>query len=304
MAMDRINEAQHTNKTKRTGETQCINETQCKAVQTEDEPGHGMIPTERGTVHYWIRRHADASAPVLVFTHGVTANHRMFERQVEAFAGTCTVITWDVPLHGLSRPYRDFSYRHTAEDLRAILDAEGLSQVVLVGMSMGGYPSQVFAMRYPERVRAFVALDTTPLGLSYYSRTDQWWLRQVGWMANLFTDGMLRRSMAKSVSRTDYAREMMMAMLEPLTKREIVEQMEVAYGGFLRENADTAFRFPVIILLGEHDRTGKVRQYCEAWAKQTGYPLKRIPDAAHFANADNPEAVNREIRAFLDGLIA
>ncbi len=91
-------------------------------------------------------------------------------------------------------------------------------------------------------------------------------------------------------------------MLAPLTKHEIAEQMEVAYGGFLRENADAEFRFPVLILLGEHDSTGKVRQYSEAWAKQEGYSLKWIPNAAHFSNADNPEAVNREIKAFLTGL--
>ncbi len=273
-----------------------------KELPGGDESGHGTVCSERGTVHYWIRRHADPQAPVLVLTHGVTANHRMFEKQVAWFAGTCTVITWDVPLHGQSRPYREFSYRNTAEELRAILDQEGLDRVVLVGMSMGGYPCQAFAMRYPERVCGFVALDTTPFGLSYYSRSDQWWLRQVGWMAMLFPEGMLRRSMAKSVSRTAYADDMMMAMLEPLSKREIVEQMEIAYAGFLRENADADFRFPVLILLGEHDRTGKVRQYSEAWAKRTGYPLKWIPDAAHFSNADNPEAVNREIEAFLAGL--
>ena len=35
-------------------------------------------------------------------------------------------------------------------------------------MSMGGYPSQHFAALYPDMVKGFVALDTTPLGLKYY----------------------------------------------------------------------------------------------------------------------------------------
>lgn len=260
---------------------------------------HGIIQSERGAVHYWINRNPDKNAKCIVFTHGLTANHDMFERQVEYFSGEYTVITWDVPLHGASRPYKDFSYENTALDLKNILDSENIGQVVLVGMSMGGYPSQEFAARYPERVLAFVALDTTPYGLGYYSRLDRWLLQRVGKMAQWYPDKMLRKSMAKSVSKTQYAYELMLKMLQPLSKEEIIEQMDIAYGGFLRENRNVKFGFPVLILLGECDKTGKVRQYCTAWARQEGYPLHIIKGAAHFSNADNPEAVNNEIDGFI-----
>lgn len=43
---------------------------------------------------------------------------------------------------------------------------------------MGGYPCQHFGALYPERVKGFVALDTTPLGLRYYSKADLWWLKR------------------------------------------------------------------------------------------------------------------------------
>ena len=99
---------------------------------------------------------------------GLTANHTMFEKQVDFFRKSHTVITRDVPLHGLSRPCRDFSYRKSAEELKQILDREEIAKAVLVGMSMGGYPSQMFGNLYPEAVEALVALDTTPFGLSYY----------------------------------------------------------------------------------------------------------------------------------------
>jgi len=284
---------------------------------------HKQVTSQRGTVHYWISRPesglgsgpeskpADmqgdrpkdiigtATDRCLVFTHGLTANHTMFEKQVAYFSTFCTVLTWDVPMHGESRPYRDFSYANTATDLKQILDEESISQVVLVGMSMGGYPSQAFAIQYPEQVIGFVALDTTPFGLDYYSRSDMWWLRQVGPMARLFPDRMLRKSMAHSVSRTRYAADLMMQMLRTCSKNEVVEQMELAYGGFLKENKDVSFAFPVCILMGEFDKTGKMRQYCEMWSRRENYPLHVIRDAAHFSNADQPEAVNREILAFL-----
>lgn len=55
-------------------------------------------------------------------------------------------------------------------------------------------------------------------------------------------------------------------------------------------------------LLGKHDKTGKVRQYNEAWSKRTGYPLHIIPGAAHNANDDRPELINNLLERFLPQL--
>ncbi len=265
---------------------------------------HKHIKSENGEVHYWIKKNENDVAKCLVFTHGLTANHAMFERQIEYFSVKNSVITWDVPLHGCSRPYRDFSYRQTAIELNRILEKEKIFRVVLVGMSMGGYPSQMFASMFPEKVEGFVALDTTPFGMKYYSKSDLWWLRQVEPMAKWVSDRMLRKSMAKSVSNTKYSYDKMLEMLSPLSKKEILEQMGLAYGQFAAENKNVELLCPVLILLGDRDRTGKVRQYCEEWSKETGYPLHIIPHAAHFSNGDNPGQVNKEIEIFIRGLCA
>jgi len=263
---------------------------------------HKQIESKNGVVHYWINRSVNKDAKCIVFTHGLTANHSMFERQVDYFALKYSVITWDVPLHGLSRPYHDFSYNQTAIELRSILEIEGIEKVILVGMSMGGYPSQEFARLYPDIVEGFVALDTTPFGLEYYSKSDLWWLKQVAPMAKLFPAGILRKSMSKSVSKTEYSYNKMLEMLAPLTKAQIIEQMDLAYGEFAKENKEVKFIFPVLLLLGDSDSTGKVKQYNKEWSKITGYPLHIIKNAAHFSNGDNPEQVNMELEAFIQAL--
>ncbi|WP_243186888.1 alpha/beta fold hydrolase [Clostridium muellerianum] len=95
----------------------------------------------------------------------------------------------------------------------------------------------------------------------------------------------------------------MIEMLATFTKSEIIEQMDIAYGTFIKENKDVSFSFPVLILLGEFDRIGKVNQYCEAWSKKEGYPLHIISNASHFSNGDNPQQVNSEIQEFINVLI-
>ncbi|MBN2879726.1 MAG: alpha/beta hydrolase [Clostridia bacterium] len=261
---------------------------------------HKVLETERGDVHYWVN--SSESEDCIVFTHGLTADHRMFEKQVEFFEKKYRIVLWDVPMHGLSRPYSEFSYRNTAYDLNGILQRENIEKAVLVGMSMGGYPSQEYASIFPEKVSGFIALDTTPFGLGYYSASDKWWLRQVETMAAWFPEKMLRESMAKSVSKTEYSYNKMKEMLKDSDKKEIVKQMGIAYTGFLKENKDVKFDFPVLILLGEHDKTGKVRQYCEKWSENEGYPLHIIKNASHFSNGDNYQDVNKEIDEFIKNI--
>ena len=259
---------------------------------------HKMIAAQGGIVHYWISG-KESTADCIVFTHGATADHTMFEKQVAYFSDNYTIILWDVPMHGLSRPYHGFSYHDTAEILHGILQRENIEKVFLVGMSMGGYTSQHFASLYPDMVKGFIALDTTPLGRGYYSKSDLWWLRQVAPMARCFPSNILRMSIAWSVSRRKYSYQKMMAMLRPVSKAEIIEQMRVAYEYFTIENKDVDFQFPVLILVGEKDSTGKVKSYCGEWANRTGYPLRFIREAKHFSNGDNPKQVNKEIEDFI-----
>ena len=56
------------------------------------------------------------------------------------------------------------------------------------------------------------------------------------------------------------------------------------------------------ILVGERDKTGKVKQYNKAWSKRTGIKIIWIPNAAHNSNVDNPEFVNSCIEEFLADL--
>ena len=268
----------------------------------EDTMEHKTIKGIVGEVHYWISRASHSTDEAIVFTHGLTADHTMYEKQVDFFRNEYTLIVWDVPMHGLSVPYKDFSYANTARDLNSILQQENIEKVSLVGMSMGSYTSQMFAHLYPEKVKCFVGIDTTPFGTKYYSKADLWWLSIVKPMAKLLPDKMLRRSMAKSISQTDYSYNKMMKILAPMSKERIIEQMDIAYGKFAQENRDIHLPCPVLILLGDKDRTGKVRQYCFAWSKATGYPLRIIEKAAHFSNGDNPEQVNAEIEQFIKKL--
>lgn len=93
--------------------------------------------TPCGSIHYWVSR-AVEKAYTLVFLPGLTADHRLFERQLAYFAPRCPVLVWDAPGHGRSWPFRlDFTLMEKARWLEEILQREALPPPVLVGQSMG-----------------------------------------------------------------------------------------------------------------------------------------------------------------------
>ena len=257
------------------------------------------VESTRGKTVYWIGRNANPKAECIIFLHGLTADHTLFDKQILYFSSSCTVIVWDAPAHGKSRPYKDFTYVNGAEELKKILDTEEIQSAVMVGQSMGGYHIQAFLLKYPERVKAFIGIDTCPFGLGYYSKSDMWWLRQVEWMLRCYPHKMLVNSIAKSVSKTDYACENMRKAIDPYSKDELCRLMGLGYSSFTKENQDMKINCPVLLLVGEYDKTGKVKQYCEAWHKREDYPLHIVKGAAHNANADNFADVNKEMERFI-----
>lgn len=253
---------------------------------------------ENINVHYWINTNSEYNI-CLFFSHGITADHRCFIKQEECFENKYKIINWDIPMHGMSSQEDFTSFEKCARLMNAILEKEQIDKVVLVGLSLGGYPSQIFANMFPEKTMGFIAIDTTPFGTKYYSKSDVFWLKQTGWMVKCFPEKMLQKSMAKSISITNDSYELMMEMLHSSTKDQISKQMDIAYRSFIEENRDIRLDIPVVLLLGEYDKTGQIKEYCEAWQKETGFPLHIIRDAEHFSTSDNSESVNDIIDSFV-----
>lgn len=256
-----------------------------------------FIKCKEDMVFYW---HTDieCNKKTLFFLHGLTANHTMFEEQVKFFKDKYNVIAWDAPAHGKSRPYTIFSYENAVAVMLKILNKLRIKEVILIGQSMGGYIAQSFIERHPEMVKGFVSIDSTPFG-NYYSKSDIWWLRQIEWMCKLFSEKSLKSSMEKQNAVTKAGRENMREMVNDYEKTELCHLMGIGYAGFLDDNKELQIPCPLLLLVGEKDNTGKVKQYNREWSKRTGVNLIWIPNAAHNSNVDNPEFVNGCIEKFL-----
>ncbi len=259
---------------------------------------HKTYTNNRGTVHYWTEGEGNIG---VVFTHGATMDHGLFEYQYNKFNHKYKVIFWDVPCHGLSRPYNDFSLQHCADDLFSIITAENVQKANLVGQSMGGYISQIAAADHPELVTSVTTVGSSPIQLAYYSKMDRWLLSITPLMLKFYNFKSLINLMSDQIAFTTHGKEYALKTLSGLTKAEVIHIMGAVYRGLMEYDKDK-LDCPVLITYGDKDITGKVQAYCQNWAKNEDRPLKVISNAAHNANMDNPDGFNQILIEFLSGL--
>ncbi len=261
--------------------------------------------TERGTIRYWTGP-VEAGRPWLVFLPGLTADHRLFDRQMEDLSGRFNCFVWDAPAHGRSRPFTlDFSLADMAEYLYGILAAEGISRPVLVGQSMGGYIAQVCMARRPGAAAGFVSIDSCPMERRYYTGAELWLLRHTERMYRAIPWKLLLQWGSRGTAETAYGRGVMQEMMESYSRDEFCALAAHGYrilSQAVAENRTYALTCPVLLLCGEKDAAGSCRRYDRNWARETGLPLVWVPGAGHNSNCDAPEFVNQAIEGFVRSL--
>ena len=260
--------------------------------------------TPCGTIRYWTSGR-EASPVSLIFLPGLTADHRLFDRQIAYFEGKYRVLVWDAPAHGESWPFDfSFSLADKARWLAEILRLEDIRAPVVVGQSMGGYVGQMLAQLYPELMAGFVAIDSAPLGREYVTAAEIWLLKRMEPVYRHWPWKNLLKLGTEGVAESAYGRELMRGMMMAYDgDRE--RYAKIAGHGYrmLAEamEADLPYeiRCPALLICGEKDRAGSCVRYNRAWHGRTGIPLAWVKGAGHNSNTDAPDAVNALIEAFL-----
>jgi esterase len=100
--------------------------------------------------------------PPLVMLHGLSGHARTWDHTAAALSGRYRVLALDQRGHGDSDWAPQYGFGPMSADLLAFLDALQLGEVTLMGLSMGGIVSFVFAAAHPERVQRLIVLDIGP----------------------------------------------------------------------------------------------------------------------------------------------
>ena len=253
--------------------------------------------TSSGTIHYWVNL-MDADKTTLVFLPGLTADHRLFDKQIEYFENKVNVLVWDAPAHAASWPFTfAFDLMDKAKWLNGILEQEGITNPIIVGQSMGGYVGQTFAELYPDKLKGFVSIDSAPLQRNYVTGMEIWLLKRMEPVYFYYPWKALLKSGTNGVATSEYGRRLMkdIMMVYGGDKKRYAR---ISGHGFrmlaeaMEKDLPYVIPCPALLICGDKDKAGSCIRYNRAWHKHTGIPLEWIKDAGHNSNTDKPEIVN------------
>jgi len=244
----------------------------------------------------------------VLLIHGFPLDRTIWEPQAQALTGKYRVVMPDLRGHGLSQatppPYSMDTY---VADLIALLDHLDIRRVVVGGLSMGGYVTLAFYRKHPDRVSGLILANTkagpdTPEGKT--GRDD---------MAEL-----ARREGAKAV-----AEKLLPRLFAPMTyenNKSLVDQVRrmmeatpvegiVGALNAMRDRPDSTpwlsqVRVPSLVVAGQEDTLIPVAESQKMAEQIPGARLAVVPGAGHLSSLEQPEAVTRALREFLESLDA
>lgn len=261
----------------------------------------GYLPVENGRLFYEI---AGGGAP-LVFIHGFSLDHRMWDEQWDFFRARYTVIRYDWRGHGRSSdPSGPWS---NCDDLMLLLAHLGVGPAHLCGLSAGGGIALDFAVTYPAATRSLVLIDSALGGFR-------------GWSEEFRRDLALMRQLAReqgvATALEHWLNEPMLGpAMEGTAIGSRLRQIIGDYGGWhwLHEGEEIVpdplpvdrldeIRASTLVLVGERD-VEDFRNIAEVLADGIrGSHLEIISGAGHMANMEQAAAVNRLMAHFLAAL--
>lgn len=242
--------------------------------------------------------------PVL-FIHGFPFDRTMWRHQLAALTGWKR-IAFDLPGVGTSTaPADGYSMARYADTAVRVLDALGVRQAVVCGLSMGGYVVLELIRRHPERLKAIVLADTRAEPDSAEAKRQRDELAALAEREGVRAVG--ERLLPRVLARATLAeRPELVAEVRAMTSRWAVPGMVGALGA-MRDRSDStrtlgAIGVPTLVLVGAEDQVTPPAGAERMAAAIRGARFVTVPAAGHLAPLEQPLAASRALVEFLESL--
>ncbi len=239
----------------------------------------------------------------ILLIHAFPLSGTMWQPQIAALAPYFRVIAPDVRGFGASDvPPGPYSMDLFAADLAGLLDNLGLEQVILGGLSMGGYIAFAFMRHYPGRVRALFLSNTranadTPDARAGREINAQLVERQG---TGAIADKMLPTLLAANATPELQAR------VRGIIERNQPQGIAAALRAMaLRQDSTDLLKqihVPTLFIGSSADSLTTPAVLREMQAAVVGSQMVEIPEAGHLSNLEQPDAFNAALLTFLRAL--
>jgi non-heme chloroperoxidase len=241
----------------------------------------------------------DPSGTPMLLLHGVTDSWFSFDPVLPHLPDSINAIALTQRGHGdADRPATGYRTRDYAADVAAAVDALGLSDVVVVGHSMGATNAQRFAIDHPDRLRGLVLAASFPSYRGNAAVVDFW---QSG-VAHL-TDP-IDPAFARDFQLGTLARPVPPAFFETVVRESLKVPARVwraSFEGFLEDdcvNQLHAITTPTLVIWGDRDALCSRADEDALLAAIRGSRLLVYEGAGHALHWEEPARFAADVVAF------
>jgi pimeloyl-ACP methyl ester carboxylesterase len=259
------------------------------------------LTVDGGTLHYLER----GEGTPLVLLHAYPLTGACFAPQLDALADCARVIVPDLRGFGGSSPVsgplrQALTVERLAQDVLALLEALGLPQAVVGGVSLGGYVAMAVLREDPSRVRGLVLMDTQALADDEAAQAQRERSAQAALERGI--DAVVEAMLPKLLAPT--APEALRHQVEAMIRQNRPETCAAMLRGMAlrpdRRELLSRFGGPSRVVHGEQD-TALPWARAEQMAELLSVGVTRIEGAGHLPPLEQPQAVNAALRRFLQG---
>lgn len=233
----------------------------------------------------------------LLFVHGVGSTAAIWDYQLADFCNDSLCAAVELRGNGTRKPDPDPSWINRAgyaDDVLSIADALHVERFTLVGCSLGGVVAFELWRQAPKRIEAMVLLGTFacyPDG----ERVAQSISAQAREAGDMRAFGELR------AGKLGLPRARLHETIEQYACKSLECFFAATHATWTGDYRDilASIDVPVLVAYGEHDAVAPRALSEEVASGIPGAQLAMVPGAGHVANADDPTAFNRLVRAFL-----
>jgi 3-oxoadipate enol-lactonase len=241
-----------------------------------------------------------ADTPVVVLSNSLGSTLDMWEPQVSALSERFRVLRYDHRGHGRSSvPPGPYSIADHGRDVIELIDSLGLERVSVCGLSMGGMTGMWLAAEAPERVDRLVLACTS----AHMPPPELWNERAAtarGGGMEALADGAMERWFTPAF-RAEHPESVarIRAQVAETPPEGYAASCEAIRDWDFRERL-ASIRTPTLVIAASEDPSTPPA-YGEAIAEGIpGAGFALIPDSAHLANVERPEAFTGAVLAHLE----
>ena len=244
--------------------------------------------------------------PNLALIEGIGYDSWMWYRQLPEFSQHFRTLVYDNRGVGLSdKPPGPYSHRENAADLAGLLDYLGWERTHVLGISMGGFIAQEFALAYPNRLDRLVLVATAFGGPNMVPLPPEA-VRALTPDPTLSPEGKIRSAMPLAFSDPAWVQnhagefEQIVAWrLEHPQPPEAALAQAMAGVTFNVEARLSEIEAPTLVIAGTQDHVVPPANAQLLAAALPHARLEMIPDAGHVVNIEAAERFNQLVIEFL-----